>query len=164
MDIKAFFDSIDHDLLQKAIDRHTDCKWLKLYIRRWLRIPYQTSTGERIEREQGVPQGSVIGPLLANLFLHYVFDEWMVRNYPGIPFERYADDCICHCVTLALAQHLQFALQQRLTACKLELHPERRLYTVTVAARIRSTIKYNLIFWASLFARGWPGAKRRDTL
>lgn len=125
IDIKAFFDSIDHDLLNKAIERHTDCKWVKMYIQRWLQVPYKTSDGKLIAREKGVPQGSVIGPLLANLFLHYGFDRWMVIHYPHIPFERYADDCICHCASLEQAQQLQYALNERLKACKLELHPDK---------------------------------------
>lgn len=106
MDIKAFFDSIDHEMLLVALERHTDCGWVKLYIRRWLIVPYQTINGECVERTKGVPQGSVIGPLLANLFLHYAFDEWMRRNYPDVPFERYADDSICHCNTMEQAEHL----------------------------------------------------------
>ena len=125
MDIKAFFDSIDHTMLQKAIERHTDCRWVKLYIQRWLQVPYQTSRGERIVRDKGVPQGSVIGPLLSNLFLHYAFDEWMRKYYPQIPFERYADDSVCHCETLEQTKHLQSALNDRFAACKLELHPKK---------------------------------------
>ena len=125
IDIKAFFDSIDHTMLQKAINRHIKDRWVKLYIQRWLQVPYQTPAGERIERDKGVPQGSVIGPLLANLFLHYAFDEWMRRNHPDIPFERYADDSICHCATLEQAKHLQSALTERFTTCMLELHPEK---------------------------------------
>lgn len=122
MDIKAFFDSIDHEMLLVALERHTDCSWVKLYIRRWLVVPYQTIKGDRIERSKGVPQGSVIGPLLANLFLHYAFDEWMRRNHPHIRFERYADDSICHCSTLEQAEHLKEAIQKRFITCKLELN------------------------------------------
>ena len=95
MDISKFFDTIDHDLLMKAVERHVQEKWILLYIRRWLKVPYATLTGERIERKMGVPQGSVIGPVLANLYLHYTFDKWMSLYHPTIPFERYADDTIC---------------------------------------------------------------------
>ena len=92
LDIKAFFDSIDTDLLMRAVRKHRDCPWALLYIERWLKAPVQTAEGSLIERERGTPQGGVVSPLLANLFLHYAFDKWMQRNHPGIPFERYADD------------------------------------------------------------------------
>lgn len=91
-----------------------------LYIERWLKVSYQTEKGEQIERTQGVPQGSVIGPPLANLFMHYAFDEWMKRNYPHIPFERYADDAICHCNSLAEAEQLVVAVRRRLNVTNVE--------------------------------------------
>ena len=125
MDIKAFFDNIDHDKLLSALRRHTDQKWVMLYIERWLKVSYQTASGECIRRNKGVPQGSVIGPLLSNLFLHYAFDEWMRRNFPGIPFERYADDSICHCQTERQAELLKKAIQERFTNCGLELNESK---------------------------------------
>jgi RNA-directed DNA polymerase len=85
MDISKFFDTINHDLLMQAVKRHVSEPWILLYIERWLKVPYETSKGERIERKMGVPQGSVIGPVLANLFMHYVFDKWMQIHYPYIP-------------------------------------------------------------------------------
>jgi len=97
LDIKGFFDNIDHDLMMKAICFHTDCKWIRLYIERWLKAPAQMPDGQHMTRSQGTPQGGVISPLLANLFLHYAFDAWMRRTYPGVPFERYADDIVIHC-------------------------------------------------------------------
>ena len=97
IDIKGFFDSIDWELLLGRSVKHTDCPWVLLYIERWLKAPVQDG-GRHIEpRTGGTPQGGVISPLLANLFLHYAFDVWMARTYPRIPFERYADDIICHC-------------------------------------------------------------------
>lgn len=78
---------------------------------------------ERIERHSGTPQGGVISPVLANLFMHYAFDKWMERNHPNSPFERYADDAIIHCKTEAEAKHILNSLNVRLTECKLELHP-----------------------------------------
>lgn len=125
MDIKGFFDNINHDLLLKALLRHTDQKWVLLYVKRWLVVPYQTEKGETIERFKGVPQGSVIGPLLANLFLHYAFDEWMARNYPEIPFERYADDTICHCRTKEEAIKMKEVIKTRLGECHLELNESK---------------------------------------
>jgi len=96
LDIKAFFDEIDHELLMRAVRKHTDCRWLLLYIKRWLKAPAQLEDGTLVSRGKGSPQGSVISPLLANLFLHYAFDEWMRRNHSSIPFERYADDILVH--------------------------------------------------------------------
>lgn len=91
MDISKFFDTIDHELLMRAVKRHVTEKWILLYIERWLKVPYETDKGERVERTMGVPQGSVVGPVLANLFMHYVFDKWMQIHYPQISFERYAE-------------------------------------------------------------------------
>ena len=92
LDIKGFFDNLDHELVMRAVRKHTDSKWILLYVERWLKAPGQQTDGAQIEREKGTPQGGVISPLLANLFLHYAFDKWMERNYPQNPFERYADD------------------------------------------------------------------------
>lgn len=99
LDIKGFFDNLDHNLVMRAVSKHTDCKWLRLYIERWLKAPAQMKDGTSISREKGTPQGGVISPLIANLFLHYAFDKWMERNFPGNPFERYADDAVVHCNT-----------------------------------------------------------------
>jgi RNA-directed DNA polymerase len=92
---------------------------------RWLEVPYQTQSSEIIQRTKSIPYGSVVGPLLANLFLYYAFDEWMQRDYSHIPFKRYADDCICHCVGEAEAQSLLTAIKQRRQACKLEVNASK---------------------------------------
>lgn len=125
MDIKGLFDNIDHDLLNKALIRHTDQQWVLLYINRWLAVPYETEKGVQIARNKGVPQGSVIGPILANLFLHYAFDEWMARKFPEIPFERYADDTICHCRTKQEAAAMKEIIKERLAECNLELNENK---------------------------------------
>lgn len=125
LDIKGFFDNIDHELLMRAVRRHTDCTWVLLYIERWLKAPVSMPDGTLVSRETGTPQGAVISPLLANLFLHYAFDHWMKGNKPDIPFERYADDVICHCRSEEQALLLREALEARLAACKLELHPQK---------------------------------------
>lgn len=124
-DIKGLFDNIDHELLMKAVELHTDEKWLKLYIRRWLKTPFATKEGILTERKSGTPQGGVISPVLANIFLHYAFDVWMERNYPIAPFARYADDAIIHCKSEKEAKEIKEALNQRMKQCKLELHPDK---------------------------------------
>jgi group II intron reverse transcriptase/maturase len=103
LDVKAYFDSIDWELMLKAVRQHTNCPWVLLYIERWLRAPVQLEDGSVVLRTSGTPQGGVVSPVLANLFLHYAFDMWMKRTYPHIPFERYADDTT-PCMALAAAR------------------------------------------------------------
>ncbi len=124
-DIKGLFDNIDHDLLMKAVRKHTSEKWILLYIERWLKAPFQTQDGEIITRTAGTPQGGVISPLLANLFLHYGFDSWMSRTRPHLPFERFADDGIIHCRSHGEAKCTMVSLAKRLRQCKLEIHPDK---------------------------------------
>ena len=124
-DIKGLFDNIDHALLMKAVRKHTDTPWVLLYIERWLKAPFQRADGTLELRTKGTPQGGVVSPVLANLFLHYAFDEWMRRNHPAQPFERYADDAVVHSRTYADAEALKAALGQRLQDCGLELHPTK---------------------------------------
>jgi RNA-directed DNA polymerase len=125
LDIRAFFDSVPHDLLLKAVAHHTDERWVLLYIERWLKAPMQMPDGTLVAREKGTPQGSPISPLLANLFMHYAFDRWMGREFPGCPFERYADDIVAHCDTEEQARGLRAAIASRLGALGLELHPDK---------------------------------------
>jgi len=116
LDIKAFFDNVNHKLLMKALDRYITEPWEKLYIERWLKI---------CEGNKGLPQGGVISPLLANLFLHYSFDKWIERSFSHNPFERYADDIIVHCKTRMEAVELKYEIKKRLKKCGLEVHPEK---------------------------------------
>lgn len=125
LDIKGFFDNLDHELVMRAVRKHTDCKWILFYIERWLKAPAQLQDGTIANRDKGTPQGGVISPLLANLFLHYAFDEWMKRTNPRIPFERYADDIIAHCVSEQQATWLKVKVEERLYQCRLELHPQK---------------------------------------
>jgi RNA-directed DNA polymerase len=123
-DIKALFDNIPHDLLLKAVRKHVKCRWALLYIERWLTAPLEQN-GSMIERTRGTPQGGVISPVLANLFLHYAFDLWMKRTHPDLPWCRYADDGLVHCRTEQEAEAGMAELQARLTTCGLEMHPTK---------------------------------------
>jgi len=125
LDVQAFFDSVPHDLLLKAVAHHTHERWVLLYIQRWLTAPMQMPDGTLAAREKGTPQGSPISPLLANLFMHYAFDRWMDREHPGCPFERYADDIVAHCDTETRAHMLRAAIAERLGTFGLELHPDK---------------------------------------
>jgi len=124
-DIRGLFDNIDHELLMKAVRKHTDNPWVLLYVQRWLTAPFQMPDGALEQRTKGTPQGGVVSPVLGNLFMHYAFDMWMVRNHPDKPFARYADDGICHCRSKEEAESLQASLQARMLECRLELHPDK---------------------------------------
>ncbi len=123
LDIKGFFDNLDHCLVMRAVRHHTDNPWLLLYIERWLKVPVKNTDGVLVERTAGTPQGGVISPLIANLFMHHAFDDWLARQFPRIQFERYADDALIHCVSEAQARYILDALRDRLHECGLELHP-----------------------------------------
>jgi RNA-directed DNA polymerase len=125
LDIRSFFDSLDHDLVMRTVSKHTDLRWVLLYVKRWLQAPLQRADGTIVSRDRGTPQGSAISPLLANLFLHYAFDRWMAREFPGCPFERYADDAVVHCRTEAEARGVLAAITERLVQVGLELHPDK---------------------------------------
>lgn len=140
LDIKGFFDNIDHDLVMRALKHHTREKWLLLLVERWLKAPVVLKDGTQKERTKGTPQGGVISPLIANLFLHYVFDMWMKKHFSHIPFERYADDCIVHCRTQKQALYLKNMISQRMKSCKLDLHPTKT--QVVYCKDSRRTSKY----------------------
>ena len=111
--------------MMKAVRKHVCEKWILLYIERWLKAPFRGRQGTGEPRQKGTPQGGVISPLLMNLFMHYAFDLWMQRNFPGCPFERYADDAVIHCRSKAEAEIVMQAVDNRLRECKLGMHPEK---------------------------------------
>lgn len=125
MDIRGFFDALDHKLVMKAVAKFTDCKWTLLYIERWLKADVILPNGEQLRRSQGTPQGGVISPLLANIFLHLAFDNWMQKEFPCIHFERYADDIVVHCRSHKQLEFIEGKIRTRLAQCKLELCKEK---------------------------------------
>lgn len=125
LDIKGFFDNIDHDLMMQLVQKHTQEKWVLLYIDRWLKAPGVNAGGEEVRRDKGTPQGGVISPLLANLFLHHAFDDWMRTEFSTVNFERYADDIIVHCITEKQAKYVLQKIKERMVKWKLDLHPEK---------------------------------------
>ena len=114
LDIRGFFDNLDHRLVMRAVRKYTDCRWVLLYIERWLTAPAQLEDGSLVARAKGTPQGGVVSPLLANIFLHLAFDSWMRQTYPAVAFERYADDVIVHCQSEEQAQAVKRAIAARL--------------------------------------------------
>ena len=125
LDVRAFFDSVDHSLMLKAVERHTDARWVLLYVTRWLKAPMRQPDGTLAARDRGTPQGSAVSPVLANLYLHYAFDMWLAREHPGVAFERYCDDAVIHCTSQAQAVMVRDALAARLAEVGLELHPAK---------------------------------------
>lgn len=123
MDIKGFFDNIDHDKLMLAVEKHIPENWIKLYIKRWLKMPVLTKSGELKQKQgKGTPQGGVISPILANLFLHYALDKWLDKTDETVKYERYADDVILHCHSKSHAEQTLKAVTERMATCGLELH------------------------------------------
>ncbi len=125
LDVRGFFDNLDHSLVMRAVRKYTRCQWILLYVQRWLTAPMQQDDGTLVPRTTGTPQGGVASPLLANIFLHLAFDDWMRTTHPDVPFERYADDIVAHCRTEAQAQQVLSHIQRRLAQCRLEVHPEK---------------------------------------
>jgi RNA-directed DNA polymerase len=127
VDIRAFFDSLNHDLVVKAVQANitTEQRWVLLYVTRWLTAPLQLPNGSLQPRDRGTPQGSAVSPVLANLVLHYAFDAFLAREFPTVPFERYADDAVIHCATERQARQVWAALEARLTSLGLQLHPDK---------------------------------------
>jgi group II intron reverse transcriptase/maturase len=149
MDISSFFDKMSHELLMKAIDRHVEEKWVKMYLTRWLEAPIEDRKGnKRFRTGEGTPQGGVISPLLANLFLHYAFDKWLGKAYPKLRFVRYADDIIVHCNTQEEAEEVLKAIKERMAECKLELNEKKTKIVFCKKARRKAkyaTVKFDFL-------------------
>jgi len=174
-DIKGLFDNIDHELLLRAVRKHVQCRWALLYIERWLTAPMKREDGTIVERTRGTPQGGVVSPILANLFMHYTFDLWMVRTYPDLPWCRYSDDGLVHCRTEQDAEVVKTALQARLSECQLELHPTKtRIVCCKVMNRQEAypNVKFDFLDIASgpvalcahSIAKSSVGLRRRSAL
>lgn len=126
LDIKGFFDEIDHELLMRAVSKSVKEKWIQMYIQRWLEAPIEDTEGKKRNREgKGTPQGGILSPLLANIYLHYSLDKWLSNNHPTIKFVRYADDIVIHCKSEAEAEELLRAVRKRLSECKLRVNEEK---------------------------------------
>jgi RNA-directed DNA polymerase len=143
LDIKSFFDTIDQELLMKAVKHYCKDKWVLLYVQRWLTAGIIQRNGCFVDRTSGTPQGGVISPLLANIFLHVTFDKWMEQHHEGKPFERYADDIVVHCKSERQAIYLLKTIKQRFTECKLSVHEGK---TKIVNIRGSSEKKYQMSF------------------
>lgn len=123
LDISKFFDEIDHELLMKAVGQLIEESWVKMYVERWLKMKVISKEGEENDRgNKGTPQGGVISPLLANIFLHYALDRWLEINYPQLSFVRYADDMVIHCSSKEEAEQILKAVKERIGQVRLRLN------------------------------------------
>jgi RNA-directed DNA polymerase len=161
LDLKSFFDSVPHDLVLRAVARHTDLRWVLLYVERWLKGPLEHEDGSLVERDRGTPQGSAISPLLANVFLHYAFDRWMAREFPVVRFERYCDDVMVHARSEQRARDLRGAIASRLAACGLELNERKTRIVYCKDANRRGSYEHESL--TSSATRSAPGCRRAGT-
>jgi group II intron reverse transcriptase/maturase len=174
IDIRAFFDTVSHELILKALRYHGVPIWAQLYAKRWLEAEMVDRDGNRQQRDKGTPQGGVISPLLANLFLHHGLDKWMERHHPRIPFARYADDAVLHCLNSRQADEFILALQARMEDIGLELHPEKTRKVYVGRANPREAVEREFTFLGydfkrrvlrkkdgELFYRVFPGASKK---
>ena len=125
LDVQKFFDTVPWERIIAAVEANTDLPWVILYVKRWLAAPVRMPGGTLAKRDRGTPQGSAVSPVLANLFMHYAFDLWLAREFPGCPFERYADDAVVHCRSKARAEAVLEALRNRMEQVGVRLHPDK---------------------------------------
>jgi RNA-directed DNA polymerase len=160
LDVQKFFDTVPWDLVVKAVRAVTDCRWVLLYVKRWLHAPLQRPDGALEQRSKGTPQGSAVSPILANLFMHYAFDTWMAREFPVCPFERYADDAIVHCTTRRQAEQVLSGIAQRMGEVGLTLHPEKTRIVYCKDGRRREKHEHTSFTFLGYAFRG-RGARSR---
>jgi RNA-directed DNA polymerase len=161
LDIQKFFDSVPWDLMVKAVEANTDQKWVVLYVKRWLKAPLQLPDGTLVERRRGTPQGSSVSPVLANLFMHYAFDRWLVREFPMVEFERYCDDAVVHCATERQAHEVLAALAARMEEVGLRLHPDKTKIVYCKDDRRRGSFEHTSFTFLG-YAFRCRGARSKD--
>ena len=164
LDVRSFFDTLDHRLVLKAVAHHTCERWILLYVQRWLQAPLQRQDGTLVARDRGTPQGSAISPLLANIFLHYAFDAWMSREYPAVPFERYADDVILHCKMERQARTVLAAITERMAQVGLEVHPGKTRIVYCKDSRRRGSHEHERFDFLGYTFRPRGALSRRGVL
>jgi RNA-directed DNA polymerase len=164
LDVQKFFDEVPWDLVVKAVEAVADARWVLLYVKRWLAAPLKHPDGSLEQRSRGTPQGSAVSPILANLFMHYAFDSWMVRNFPGCPFERYADDAIVHCTSRRQAEQVLARIAARMNDVGLRLHPDKTRIVYCKDGRRRADHEHtSFTFLGYAFrARGARGKNGRN--
>ena len=161
LDVQKFFDEVPWDLVLRAVQVVTDARWVQLYVRRWLAAPLQHPDGALEQRTKGTPQGSAVSPILANLFMHYAFDTWMVRNFPGCRFERYADDAVVHCKTRRQAEHVLAGIAARIQEVGLRLHPDKTRIVYCKDGQRRAQHEHTSFTFLGYAFRA-PGARTKD--
>ena len=161
LDVQKFFDEVPWDLVIKAVKAVTDCRWVLLYVERWLAAPLKHPDGALEQRSKGTPQGSAVSPILANLFMHYAFDSWMARNLPGCPFERYADDAIVHCTSRRQAEDVLGRIAARMQEVGLRLHPDKTRIVYCKDGRRRADARAHLVYLPRVRLPGTGGAHQR---
>jgi len=164
LDVQKFFDSVPWNLIVKAVEAHTDLPWVLLYVKRWLAAPIQQPDGTLLERDRGTPQGSAVSPVLANLFMHYAFDTWLAREYPGVEFERFADDAVVHCVTRYQAEKVLAAIGKRMEQVGLRLHPAKTRIVYCKDASRRGSHEHTSFTFLGFTFRARPARARNGAL
>ena len=161
LDVAKFFDTVPWQLIVKAVEAHCDVPWVLLYVRRWLAASLQMPDGTLAERHRGTPQGSPVSPVLANLFMHYALDMWLGREYPGIWFERYADDAVLHCVSERQARQVLAGLHDRMEQVGLRLHPDKTRIVYCQDGKRRGSYEHTSFTFLGFTFRA-RSARRKD--